>query len=250
MIVIRGVHKAFGALEVVRGVDLTIERGTVTVICGPSGSGKSTLIRLINGLETPTWGQILVDGISSSATGEVLRRLRTRVGFVFQQFNLYPHLTARGNITLALRRVLGQTRSEADRAADDVLAQVGLADKADAYPHQLSGGQQQRVAMARALAAKPELLLFDEPTSALDPEMIGEVLSVIRGLAHHGITLVVVTHEMGFARTVADRILFLDNGIVEEDAAPAEFFDHTRSPRARQFLSRILSPLHTEVQEA
>jgi polar amino acid transport system ATP-binding protein len=249
MVEFHDVHKAFGNLEVVRGVNLTIERGTVTVVCGPSGSGKSTLIRMINGLETPTRGRILVDGISSSSHGELLRRLRTRVGFVFQQFNLYSHLTARGNVTLALRRVLGHSRAEADTVADEVLARVGLSDKADAYPHQLSGGQQQRVAIARALAAKPELLLFDEPTSALDPEMIGEVLTVIRGLAHHGITLVVVTHELGFARTVADRILFLDKGIIEEDAAPVEFFERTRSPRARQFLSRILSPLHTAVQE-
>jgi len=240
------VHKSFGALEVIRGITLTIDRGSVVVVCGPSGSGKSTLIRMVNRLESPTKGEILVDGVSSStAKGEDLRRLRTGVGFVFQQFNLYPHMTARQNVTLALRKVLGKTKTEADVVAEEVLAQVGLSDKADSLPGQLSGGQQQRVAIARALATKPDLLLFDEPTSALDPEMIGEVLTVIRNLAHHGITLVVVTHEMGFARTVADRILFLDQGRIEEDAAPKDFFHHTKSPRARQFLSQILSPLHT-----
>jgi len=242
----RDVHKSFGTLEVIRGVSLTIHRGSVVVVCGPSGSGKSTLIRMVNRLESPTRGEIVVDGISSThARGEELRRLRTGVGFVFQQFNLYPHMTARQNVTLALRKVLGQTQAEADSVADSVLDQVGLADKAGSLPGQLSGGQQQRVAIARALATKPDILLFDEPTSALDPEMIGEVLTVIRDLAHQGITLVVVTHEMGFARTVADRILFLDQGKIEEDAAPKAFFHHTKSPRAQQFLSQILSPLHT-----
>jgi len=242
----RDVHKSFGALEVIRGISLTIDRGSVVVVCGPSGSGKSTLIRMVNRLEAPTRGDILVDGVSSTTSkGEDLRRLRTGVGFVFQQFNLYPHMTARQNVTLALRKVLKKTQTEADAVADEVLAQVGLADKAGSLPGQLSGGQQQRVAIARALATKPDLLLFDEPTSALDPEMIGEVLGVIRNLAHHGITLVVVTHEMGFARTVADRILFLDQGRIEEDTNPKEFFHHTKSPRARQFLSQILSPLHT-----
>jgi polar amino acid transport system ATP-binding protein len=242
----RDVHKSFGALEVIRGITLGIDRGSVVVVCGPSGSGKSTLIRMVNRLETPTRGEILVDGVSSTHAGaEALRRLRTGVGFVFQQFNLYPHMSARQNVTLALRKVLGQTQAEADAVADEVLDQVGLADKASSLPGQLSGGQQQRVAIARALATRPDLLLFDEPTSALDPEMIGEVLSVIRQLSHHGITLVVVTHEMGFARTVADRILFLDQGRIEEDAPPEAFFEAARSPRARQFLSQILSPLHT-----
>jgi len=242
----RDVHKSFGTLEVIRGISLSIDRGSVVVVCGPSGSGKSTLIRMVNRLEVPNRGEIWVDGINSTTSkGEELRRLRTGVGFVFQQFNLYPHMTARQNVTLALRKVLGKTPAEANAVADEVLAQVGLADKANNLPGQLSGGQQQRVAIARALATKPDLLLFDEPTSALDPEMIGEVLQVIRDLAHHGITLVVVTHEMGFARTVADRILFLDQGKIEEDAPPKEFFHHTRSPRAKQFLSQILSPLHT-----
>jgi polar amino acid transport system ATP-binding protein len=242
----RDVHKSFGALEVIRGITLTIDRGSVVVVCGPSGSGKSTLIRMVNRLEVPTRGDILVDGISSThARGEELRRLRTGVGFVFQQFNLYPHMSARQNVTLALRKVLGKTQAEADAVADEVLDRVGLADKAGNFPGQLSGGQQQRVAIARALATGPDLLLFDEPTSALDPEMIGEVLTVIRQLTHQGITLVVVTHEMGFARTVADRILFLDQGRIEEDAHPDDFFGAPRSPRARQFLSQILSPLHT-----
>ncbi|MDR3673604.1 MAG: amino acid ABC transporter ATP-binding protein [Holophaga sp.] len=242
----RDVHKSFGALEVIRGINLTIERGSAVVICGPSGSGKSTLIRMVNRLEAPTRGEVLVDGVSSTrARGEALRRLRTGVGFVFQQFNLYPHMTARQNITLALRKVLRQAQAQADAVADEMLDQVGLAHKAGSLPGQLSGGQQQRVAIARALATEPDLLLFDEPTSALDPEMIGEVLTVIRQLTHRGITLVVVTHEMGFARTVADRIIFLDQGRVEEDAAPAEFFGAPRNPRTRQFLSQILSPLHT-----
>jgi polar amino acid transport system ATP-binding protein len=246
MIEFRDVHKSFGDLEVIRGISLTVHRGSVVVVCGPSGSGKSTLIRMVNRLESPSRGEILVDGANSTlARGEELRRLRCGVGFVFQQFNLYPHLTARQNITLALRKVLKQGKAEADEVAGEVLAQVGLADKAESLPAQLSGGQQQRVAIARALAAKPELLLFDEPTSALDPEMIGEVLAVIKGLAHRGITLVVVTHEMGFARTVADRILFLDRGIIEEDSPPETFFRGATSPRAKQFLSRILSPLHT-----
>ena len=242
----RDVHKSFGALEVIRGISLSIDSGSVVVVCGPSGSGKSTLIRMVNRLEAPTLGDILVDGISSThARGEELRRLRTGVGFVFQQFNLYPHMSARQNVTLALRKVLGKTQAEADAVADEVLDRVGLADKAGTFPGQLSGGQQQRVAIARALATRPDILLFDEPTSALDPEMIGEVLTVIRQLTHQGITLVVVTHEMGFARTVADRILFLDQGRIEEDAHPDDFFSAPRSPRARQFLSQILSPLHT-----
>jgi polar amino acid transport system ATP-binding protein len=242
----RGVHKNFGDLEVIRGISASVESGSIVVICGPSGSGKSTLIRMINRLEAPTRGEVLVNGLSTTSSGgEDLRRIRTGVGFVFQQFNLYPHMTARENITLALRKVLRKTREEADAVAADVLEKVGLADKAESLPPKLSGGQQQRVAIARALATNPEVLLFDEPTSALDPEMIGEVLTVIRNLANHGRTLIIVTHEMGFARTVADRILFIDQGLIEEDALPDEFFNHTKSLRARQFLSQILSPLHT-----
>jgi polar amino acid transport system ATP-binding protein len=240
------VHKNFGTLSVIRGVDLAIARGEVVVICGPSGSGKSTLIRLINRLESLSSGDILIDGQSTARLPEsALRQLRTDIGFVFQQFNLYPHLTARQNITLALGKVLKLSEAEADQRADELLARVGLADKRDSYPPQLSGGQQQRVAIARALAMRPRILLFDEPTSALDPEMIGEVLAVIRGLAHGGITMLIVTHEMGFAREVADRIVFLDQGQVLEDAPPTQFFQATGHPRARQFLHRLLSPLHT-----
>jgi polar amino acid transport system ATP-binding protein len=243
----RNVHKSFGQTEVIRGIDLSIEKGKVVVVCGPSGSGKSTLIRMVNRLESPSSGEIFVDGINASrAKGEELRRLRTGVGFVFQQFNLYPHMTAKENVTLALRKVLRKSPFEADEIALDALAQVALADKADSFPAQLSGGQQQRVAIARALAVSPEILLFDEPTSALDPEMIGEVLSVIRALAHRGITLVVVTHEMGFARTVADRIIFIDQGKIEEDSTPADFFGLGGGARSRRFLSQILSPLHME----
>jgi len=244
----RNVHKSFGTTEVIRGINLTIEKGKVVVVCGPSGSGKSTLIRMVNRLEVPTSGEIIVDGISSTnSNGEELRRLRTGVGFVFQQFNLYPLMTARQNVTLALLKVLKKSRLEADEIADELLDQVGLADKAESLPSQLSGGQQQRVAIARALATNPDILLFDEPTSALDPEMIGEVLSVIRDLAHRGITLIVVTHEMGFARTVADRILFIDQGQIVEDAIPSDFFERTQSGRAKQFLREILSPLHMAV---
>jgi polar amino acid transport system ATP-binding protein len=243
----RDVYKSFGETEVIRGIDLSIEKGKVVVVCGPSGSGKSTLIRMVNRLETPTSGEIVVDGINSTRAGrEELRRLRTGVGFVFQQFNLYPHMTARENVMLALRKVLRKGRIEAAEIALDALSRVGLADKSENLPSQLSGGQQQRVAIARALATKPDILLFDEPTSALDPEMIGEVLTVIKNLAHDGITMIVVTHEMGFARTVADRVVFVDGGKIAEDAAPADFFDRTQSKRARQFLSQILSPLHTE----
>lgn len=247
VIVFNNVEKTFGSLDVLRGVDLTVNEGEVVVVCGPSGSGKSTLIRLINRLEAPSTGEVWVDGVETSGlAGADLRALRRRVGFVFQQFNLYPHLTARRNITLALREAAGVGAVEADRTAEDLLTRVGLADKVDSYPHELSGGQQQRVAIARALAMKPGVLLFDEPTSALDPEMIGEVLAVIRELAHGGITMIVVTHEMGFAREVADRVVFVDEGRILEDTTPEAFFGAPAHPRARLFLRRVLSPLHAE----
>ncbi len=243
----RGVRKTYGDNEVIRGVNLTLEQGKSVVICGPSGSGKSTLIRMVNRLEAPSAGTIIVNGVdSTNADRETLRHVRTNVGFVFQQLNLYPHLSALGNVTLALRKALKMPRSEADARALETLARVGLADKAGSMPSELSGGQQQRVAIARALATRPEVLLFDEPTSALDPEMIGEVLATMKDLAHGGITMVVVTHEMGFARTVADRVVFIDDGRVEEDASSSDFFDRTKSPRAVKFLGRILSPLHGE----
>jgi len=247
LIVFKGVEKSFGSLKVLKGVDLTVNEGEVVVVCGPSGSGKSTLIRLINRLEASTGGEVWVGGITTAhLSGSGLRDLRRRVGFVFQQFNLYPHLTARGNITLALREVGGLSRKEAHARAEELLIRVGLGGKVDSYPHELSGGQQQRVAIARALAMKPGILLFDEPTSALDPEMVGEVLSVIRELAKGGITMLVVTHEMGFAREVADRVLFIDEGRILEDAAPADFFRSPVHPRARSFLARVLTPLHAE----
>ena len=243
----RNIRKSFGSTEVIRGIDLEIESGSVTVVCGPSGSGKSTLIRMVNGLESPTRGEVLIDGTSvGGMTERELRHLRTRIGFVFQQFNLYPHLTARENIVLAPIRVLGMAKGEAETRADELLERVGLSDKADNSPSELSGGQQQRVAIARALAMNPEILLFDEPTSALDPEMIGEVLEVIRALADDGITMLVVTHEMGFAREVSDRVLFIDQGRVVEDAEPESFFTATQSPRARRFLQQLLSPMHAE----
>ncbi|MGZ3280024.1 MAG: amino acid ABC transporter ATP-binding protein [Caulobacteraceae bacterium] len=242
---LRAVHKRFGALTVLDGVDLAIRSGEVVVVCGPSGSGKSTLIRLVNRLEEASAGQVRVGGrVVSTLSGAELQALRAKIGFVFQQFNLYGHLTARRNITLGLRAVQKLPAAEAEARASEVLARVGLADKADAYPAELSGGQQQRVAIARALASRPDILLFDEPTSALDPEMIGEVLSVIRELAHSGITLVIVTHEMGFAREVADRILFIDSGRILEDAPAAQFFTAPGHPRAQRFLHQLLSPMH------
>lgn len=243
----RQAEKSYGPHQVIRGVDLTVNKGEVVVICGPSGSGKSTLIRLVNRLESLSGGDILINGRSTAhLDGAELRKLRTSVGFVFQQFNLYPHLTAHGNITLALEKVLKLDKTEADRRAEELLNRVGLADKGQHYPSQLSGGQQQRVAIARTLAMQPEILLFDEPTSALDPEMIGEVLAVIRQLAEGGSTMLVVTHEMGFAREVADRVVFIDQGQILEDAPPTQFFGATRHPRARHFLKQLLSPLHND----
>nr|WP_041795923.1 amino acid ABC transporter ATP-binding protein [Pararhodospirillum photometricum] len=246
LIEFRDVHKTFGAAPVLNGISLVVPEGQTVVVCGPSGSGKSTLIRLINRLETLSAGEILVGGQPTSRlSGEALRVLRQEIGFVFQHFNLYGHLTAEENITLALRKVLRWRDADARERARALLRRVGLEDKADAYPEALSGGQKQRVAIARALSMRPRLLLFDEPTSALDPEMVGEVLAVMRELAAEGITMMVVTHEMGFAREVADRILFLDQGEILEDASPRDFFHATRHPRARRFLSQLLSPLHT-----
>ncbi|EPY01989.1 ABC transporter [Magnetospirillum fulvum MGU-K5] len=245
----RSVTKSFGTNPVIRGIDLSVAQGEVVVICGPSGSGKSTLIRLVNRLESLSSGDILIDGNSTASyRGAALRELRTGIGFVFQQFNLYGHLTAAENIALAPRKVLGLSAQEALERARALLARVGLADKEAQYPSQLSGGQQQRVAIARALAMQPKILLFDEPTSALDPEMIGEVLAVIRQLADTGITMLVVTHEMGFAREIADRVVFIDGGVILEDAPPEQFFLATRHPRAQRFLRQLLSPLHTATE--
>ena len=242
MISVEAVDKWYGAAHVLKNCSLTIERGEVVVVCGPSGSGKSTLIRTINRLESIDSGQILLDGQDIHRAGIELDRFRSGVGFVFQQFNLFPHLSVIDNCTLAPLHLRGLTPAQARDEALVLLERVGLADKANAYPAQLSGGQQQRVAIARALAMQPPLMLFDEPTSALDPEMVGEVLLVIRDLAHKGMTLVCVTHEMGFAREVADRILFMDRGAILERATPDDFFNRPQHPRAQQFLSDIRSP--------
>ncbi|TKI07743.1 amino acid ABC transporter ATP-binding protein [Martelella alba] len=241
----RQVDKFFGGHHVIRQVNLRIANGEVVAICGPSGSGKSTLIRLVNRLEPLCGGEILIDGRPTSGLqGRELRRLRTRIGFVFQQFNLYAHLNALENISLALINVHGWPRDKARDKAALLLDRVGLYDKAGHFPAQLSGGQQQRVAIARALATDPALILFDEPTSALDPEMIGEVLQVMQELARSGITMLVVTHEMSFAREIADRVVFMDQGEILEQADPEQFFTAPTHPRARRFLEKVLNPLH------
>jgi len=241
MISFKSVNKWFGSLHVLKDIDLEIMAGEVVVICGPSGSGKSTLIRCINRLEAVQSGEIVVDGHRLLDRHLDVPRFRAEIGMVFQQFNLYPHMSALDNITLAPRTVRGLPAAQAAKIARDLLAKVGIPEKENAYPSQLSGGQQQRVAIARALAMQPKIMLFDEPTSALDPEMINEVLDVMVGLAREGMTMVVVTHEMGFARRVAERIAFMDEGRIVEVAPPARFFEHPASDRARQFLSKILS---------
>jgi polar amino acid transport system ATP-binding protein len=237
----RKVNKWFGSLHVLEDIDLTIEAGKVVVVCGPSGSGKSTLIRCINRLETIQSGDIIVDGSSLSDAKLDTVKLRTEVGMVFQSFNLYPHMTVLRNITLAPVKVKHVSPAEAEKIAAVLLERVGIPDKSQAYPANLSGGQQQRVAIARALAMKPKIMLFDEPTSALDPEMINEVLEVMTDLARDGMTMVVVTHEMGFARRVAHRIVFMDQGRIVEANEPEKFFAAPESARAQQFLSKILS---------
>ncbi|MFC9946875.1 amino acid ABC transporter ATP-binding protein [Streptomyces pratensis] len=250
MVEIRSVHKSFGPLQVLRGIDLTVRAGEVTVVLGPSGSGKSTLLRTINHLEKVDRGWISVDGtlVGYRRSGDKLYELRerevlrqrTRIGFVFQNFNLFPHLTVLENVIEAPVAALGRPRKDAVAAAEKLLARVGLADKAGAYPKQLSGGQQQRVAIARALALEPKLLLFDEPTSALDPELVGEVLDVIKDLARGGTTMIVVTHEIGFAREVADTVVFMDEGRIVEQGPPADVLDHPVQERTRAFLSKVL----------
>ncbi len=238
MISVRNLKKSFGSVEVLKGVNLDIEEKEVVVIIGPSGSGKSTLLRCINYLEEPTSGEIIVDGMTLGETD--INKVRAEVGMVFQRFNLFPHMTAMDNITLAPMKVRGISREEAEDIAMFLLAKVGLADRAAAYPEQLSGGQQQRVAIARALAMKPKVMLFDEPTSALDPEMVKEVLEVRKELAQEGMTMAVVTHEMGFAREVGDRVLFVDQGVILEEGTPEEIFSHPKEERMRAFLSKIL----------
>ncbi|MBC7258314.1 MAG: amino acid ABC transporter ATP-binding protein [Chloroflexi bacterium] len=239
MIVIQGAVKRFGRVEALRGVDLTVRRGEVVVIIGPSGSGKSTLLRCINHLESLDEGCIIVDGIPLTQA-ENINRVRAEVGIVFQQFNLFPHLTALENITLAQRVVRKRTREESERIGMELLKKVGIPEKAHAYPAQLSGGQQQRVAIARALAMQPKIMLFDEPTSALDPEMIKEVLDVMLALAKEGMTMVVVSHEMGFARAAADRIIFMDEGVIVEETTPELLFTAPKHERTKLFLSKIL----------
>ena len=247
MIEFRNVSKFYGSFRALSDVSETITRGEVVVICGPSGSGKSTLIRTINRLEPIDSGQILLYGQDIHRPGLDVDRFRSGIGFVFQQFNLFPHLSVLDNCTLAPMRVRDLSEAEARERALALLERVGLAEKAQSYPAQLSGGQQQRVAIARALAMEPPLMLFDEPTSALDPEMVSEVLLVIRDLAHRGQTLVCVTHEMGFAREVADRIFFMDEGKILERATPEEFFERPQHPRTQQFLSDLRSPFARSV---
>ena len=240
MIRFRGVNKWFGPLHVLNDVDLSVRVGEVLVVCGPSGSGKSTLIRCINKLEPIQKGEIVVDGMALSDPTTDITKLRAEVGMVFQQFNLYPHMTVLQNITLAPVKVRKQSREEAERIARALLVKVGIPEKAAHYPAQLSGGQQQRVAIARALAMQPKIMLFDEPTSALDPEMINEVLDVMVNLAKEGMTMIVVTHEMGFARNVSHRIIFMDEGRIVEEGDPQAFFASPKEERTRTFLSKIL----------
>ena len=237
---LEAVHKWFDDLHVLRGIDLAVRPGEVVVVIGPSGSGKSTLLRTINLLEEPTEGRVLFDGVDLTDVRTNLDRVRTRIGIVFQQFNLFPHKTALKNITLALEKVLGLGSEEARERALTQLREVGLEEKADAYPGQLSGGQQQRVAIARALAMRPKLMLFDEVTSALDPELVKEVLDVMQRLASEGMTMVVVTHEMGFAREVGSRMIFMDEGRIVEEGEPRSMFERPQQPRTEQFLSQIL----------
>ena len=239
MIQMIDVHKSFGKLEVLKGINLDIEQGEVVVIIGPSGSGKSTVLRCMNYLEEPTSGDVIVDGMNLNIK-ENINNVRAEVGMVFQRFNLFPHMTVLDNITLAPQKIRKVSKAEAEATAMELLKKVGLADKAQAYPEQLSGGQQQRVAIARALAIKPKVMLFDEPTSALDPEMVHEVLDVMKSLAEEGMTMVVVTHEMGFAKEVGTRVLFVDGGQILESGSPADVFDNPQNDRTKLFLSKIL----------
>lgn len=240
MIEINNLHKHFGKLEVLRGIDQSIEQGEKVVVIGPSGSGKSTFLRCINLLETPTDGQIFIDGEEITNPKVNVNKIRQKMGMVFQQFNLFPHLTIMDNITLAPIKIKKMSKDAAKEKAMELLERVGLAEKADNYPAQLSGGQQQRIAIARALAMDPEIMLFDEPTSALDPEMVGEVLEVMKGLADAGMTMIVVTHEMGFAREVGSRLLFMDQGVVLEEGLPADIFENPQHDRTKEFLSKVL----------
>ncbi|QMU97307.1 amino acid ABC transporter ATP-binding protein [Microbacterium esteraromaticum] len=237
---IQGLVKTYGDNEVLKGIDLTVLSGEVVCIIGPSGSGKSTLLRSVNLLEQPTGGHILIEGIDVTDEDTDLDRVRQRIGMVFQQFNLFPHMSVLGNLTIAQRRVKKRGRAEAEQIAREMLGRVGLSEKADAYPSHLSGGQQQRVAIARALCMNPDMMLFDEPTSALDPELVGEVLQVMRTLADEGMTMMVVTHEMGFAREVGSRLIFMDGGHILEQGDPREVLSNPQHPRTQDFLARVL----------
>lgn len=240
MIKVVDLYKSFGALEVLKGISNEIHKGEVVCVIGPSGSGKSTFLRCLNLLEQPTSGDVYVDGVSLTQLGKDINKLRQKVGMVFQQFNLFPHMTVMENITLAPIKLKGMSVEQAREKAVILLRKVGLPDKDNEYPNKLSGGQKQRVAIARALAMDPEIMLFDEPTSALDPEMVGEVLNVMKQLVVEGMTMVVVTHEMGFAREVGDRILFMDEGLIAEENTPAELFGNPKNERTQSFLSKVL----------
>ncbi|WP_307870179.1 amino acid ABC transporter ATP-binding protein [Saccharopolyspora endophytica] len=246
MIELSGLSKSFGSLEVLRDIDLQVERGEVVCVIGPSGSGKSTLLRCVNLLEEPSAGKVSVDGAELTDPDTDLDGSRRHVGMVFQQFNLFSHLSVLENLTVAQRKVLGRSKEEAEKVAEENLAKVGLSEKAGSMPAQLSGGQQQRVAIARALSMNPHVMLFDEPTSALDPELVGDVLGVMRQLADEGMTMLVVTHEMQFAREVADRVLFMDGGGIVEQGPPAEVIGNPKEERTRTFLARVLDPIHTD----
>ena len=240
MIKIRNLHKSFGDLEVLKGIDLEIKKGEIVTIVGPSGSGKSTVLRCMNLLEVPTTGQIIFEGTDITDKKVNIDEVRQRIVMVFQNFNLFPNMTVLDNITLAPMRLKKLSKEEANKKAEGLLDRVGLLDKKDSYPSQLSGGQKQRIAIARALAMEPDMMLFDEPTSALDPEMVKEVLDVIKELAEEGMTMAIVTHEMGFAKEVADRLLFVDGGKIIEDDKPEVVFEHSKNERAREFFSKIL----------
>ncbi|MBE5801626.1 MAG: amino acid ABC transporter ATP-binding protein [Clostridiales bacterium] len=242
MISVKGLEKHFdgGNLKALRGVDADIKRGEVVVVIGPSGSGKSTFLRCLNLLETPTAGTVTVEGTDITNPKVNINRHREKMGMVFQHFNLFPHMTILRNMTLAPMKILRKSKADAEAKAMELLKRVGLAERADAYPSQLSGGQKQRIAIVRALCMEPQVMLFDEPTSALDPEMVGEVLDVMKQLAHDGMTMVVVTHEMGFAREVADRVLFMDEGVIVEEGTPDEIFSNPQNPRTKDFLNKVL----------
>ena len=240
LIKVENLQKSFGGLSVLCGIDIDINRGDVVVVVGPSGSGKSTFLRCLNRLEESTGGSIIFNGEDITSPNVNINKHREKMGMVFQQFNLFPHMTIMKNLTIGPMKLLGKSKEEAEQKAKELLERVGLGDRAESYPNQLSGGQKQRVAIVRALCMEPEVMLFDEPTSALDPEMVGEVLEVMRELAHDGMTMVCVTHEMGFAREVANRVIFIDEGVIAEEAAPEEFFANPKSARLKEFLSKVI----------